>query len=224
MKEVSRSSRAAAWSSSSTTLTERPSWAGSGLRNDSMRNRRTASDSRQGLAGLGVRPACLPQGVSRRRGPATPGRPAPCSPPRRPGAGPGTPRPSQHDRCFARTSASGTRRRRAGLDGVALEMAPDVAGEAAGRLVASRPVLLERLHHDPVEIAAHQPGQPRRLDFRDAATDGKRSRESLSRVLGLGGSSSRMRRRISESRPRAAAPDRAASSRSAARRAGPPGA
>ena len=54
-------------------------------------------------------------------------------------------------------------RRPAGLDGVARQVALDVAGQAAGRLVPPAAVFLEGLHHDPVEIAAHQPGQPGRV-------------------------------------------------------------
>ena len=60
------------------------------------------------------------------------------------------------------------RRRRAGLDRVVRQVALDVAGEAAGRLVPPRPVLLQRLHHDPVQLAAHQLRQPRRLGLAPA--------------------------------------------------------
>ena len=59
-------------------------------------------------------------------------------------------------------------------------------------------VLLQGLHHDPVELAAHQPRAAAPARSRaSAAIDGSVSVESLSRVLGRGGSSSRIRRRIS---------------------------
>jgi len=45
-------------------------------------------------------------------------------------------------------------RRRAGLDGLVLQETIDVPRQAVGRLVAAGPVLLQRLHHDPVELAA----------------------------------------------------------------------
>jgi hypothetical protein len=43
-----------------------------------------------------------------------------------------------------------------GHHGLAREIPLDVGGELAGRLVAPRAVLLHRLHHDPVEVAAHE--------------------------------------------------------------------
>ena len=90
------------------------------------------------------------------------------------------------------------RRRRAGLDGVAGEVPLDVAGEAVGGLVPPGAVLVQRLHHDPVELAADQLRQPGRLGPPLRRQRGERSPESLSRVEGLGGSSSRIWRRISE--------------------------
>ena len=39
-----------------------------------------------------------------------------------------------------------------------------VGCQAVGRLVAAAAVLLQRLHHDPVQLAAHQPAQLPRLD------------------------------------------------------------
>ena len=54
--------------------------------------------------------------------------------------------------------------RRAGLDDLVGEIALDVAGEAVGRLVAPGAVLLQRLHHHPVELALQQLRQPGRLD------------------------------------------------------------
>ncbi len=53
------------------------------------------------------------------------------------------------DEFFQAVSAAG----RAGLDDLVGEIALDVAGEAVGRLVAPGAVFLERLHHDPVELA-----------------------------------------------------------------------
>ena len=49
---------------------------------------------------------------------------------------------------------------RAGLDRLVVEIALDVSRQRARRLVASRAVLLERFHHDPVELAPHFPGEP----------------------------------------------------------------
>ena len=54
-------------------------------------------------------------------------------------------------------------RGRAGLHRLVRQVALEVAGEAVGRLVAAAAVLLQRLHHDPVQLAAHQSGQPGRL-------------------------------------------------------------
>ena len=54
-------------------------------------------------------------------------------------------------------------RRRARLHRLVVQVALDVPGQPAGRLVPPRPVLLQALHHDPVELAAHQLRQPRRL-------------------------------------------------------------
>jgi len=44
-----------------------------------------------------------------------------------------------------------------------MQVARDVPGQPAGRLVPPRPVLLQALHHDPVDLAPHQFRQPRRL-------------------------------------------------------------
>ena len=57
-------------------------------------------------------------------------------------------------------------RRRAGLHRLVGQVALEVARQAVGRLVSPVAVLLQRLHHDPVQLAAHQPAQPRRLDVR----------------------------------------------------------
>jgi len=43
------------------------------------------------------------------------------------------------------------------------QMASDVQGERVGRLVAARAVLVERLHHDPVQIAAQRFDEPGRI-------------------------------------------------------------
>ena len=55
------------------------------------------------------------------------------------------------------------RRRRARLHRLVGQVALHVQREAVGRLVAAVAVLLQRLHHDPVQLAAHQLGQLRRL-------------------------------------------------------------
>ena len=45
---------------------------------------------------------------------------------------------------------------RAGEDRLVAQVPLDVLGQAVGRLVAARPVLLQGLHHDPVEVALDQ--------------------------------------------------------------------
>ena len=70
--------------------------------------------------------------------------------------------------------------------------------QAVGRLVPPRPVLLQALHRDPVQLATHQLRQPRRLDARDARRSrAAESPEWDSRVEGRGVSSSRISRAIS---------------------------
>jgi hypothetical protein len=59
------------------------------------------------------------------------------------------------------------RRRRARGDRLAGEMPLEVESEAVGRVVAALAILLEALHHDPVEIAAQRGGKP--SGFRMAA-------------------------------------------------------
>ena len=54
--------------------------------------------------------------------------------------------------CGAGRRCSGGRASTASLREIAL----DVRGQAVGRFVAARAVLLQRLHHDPVEVAAEQ--------------------------------------------------------------------
>ena len=54
-------------------------------------------------------------------------------------------------------------RRRSGLDRLARQISLDVAHQVIGRLIPPFPVLLERLVRDPVELAAHQPCELRRL-------------------------------------------------------------
>ena len=89
-------------------------------------------------------------------------------------------------------------RRRARLHRLVGQVPHHVGREVVGRLVPPPPVLLQRLHHDPVQLAPHRPvraacGSACRL----AETVVSVSPSVLSRVLGLGGSSSRMIRRIS---------------------------
>ena len=47
-------------------------------------------------------------------------------------------------------------RARVELDRLIGEVSLEVAGQGVGRLVSLGPVLLKRLHHDPVELAADQ--------------------------------------------------------------------
>ena len=54
-------------------------------------------------------------------------------------------------------------RRRTCLHGLVVQVPQHVRREVVGGLVASVAVLLEGLHHDPVQLAAHQPRQPGRL-------------------------------------------------------------
>ena len=78
-------------------------------------------------------------------------------------------------------------RRRARLHRLVVQVVLEVHRQAVGRLVAPRPVLLQRLHHDPVEVALDQQGQPGRLrpaagrDFRQPL----RRREPPARLLRL---------------------------------------
>ncbi len=55
-------------------------------------------------------------------------------------------------------------RRRAGRDRLVGEEPLDVVAQADRRVVPPLPLLGQRLHHDPVGVAADQPRQPRRLD------------------------------------------------------------
>ena len=89
-----------------------------------------------------------------------------------------------------------SQRRRARLHRVAGQVALHVAGQPAGRVVAAGAVLLQGLHHDPVEFAPQQLGELAGSVAPRAAMLAFVS-ELLSRVLGRGGSSSRTRRRIS---------------------------
>ena len=50
-------------------------------------------------------------------------------------------------------------------DRLVVEEPLDVVGQADRRLVPPLPLLGQRLHHDPVEVAPHEPAQPRRLDL-----------------------------------------------------------
>ena len=77
----------------------------------------------------------------------------------------------------------------------------DVGREAVGRLVPPGAVLLQRLHHDPVEVPPQRPLQVLRVD----AAAGRDARQGVRRcspcVLGRGGSTSRTIRSISSSAP-----------------------
>ncbi len=89
------------------------------------------------------------------------------------------------------------RRWRPCVNRLIVEIALDIAGEAVRGFVAAIAVLLHRLHDDPVQLAADQLGQLRRFGLPQCRDRRRRSFESDSRVLGRGGSSSRMIRRIS---------------------------
>ena len=58
-------------------------------------------------------------------------------------------------------------------------MSLDVLGEVTGRFVSSCAVLLQRLHHDPVQLAAQQAAQMASVDatvLRDRAAVGRLER------------------------------------------------
>ena len=84
-------------------------------------------------------------------------------------------------------------------DGFVVQVTLDVGGQGAGRLIAPVAVLLQGLHHDPVQVAAQQPAELAGLRAGDAReiVDSRLAWSVLTRVLGRGGSSSRMMRRIS---------------------------
>ena len=52
---------------------------------------------------------------------------------------------------------------RTGLDRFVVQIALDVAREIVGRFVAARAVLLQRLHHDPVQLVAQRVAQLDRI-------------------------------------------------------------
>ena len=57
-----------------------------------------------------------------------------------------------------------TRPRRRGAHRLVRKVMLDVQSEGIGRLVAARPVLLDGLHHHPVQVLIHQPGDAFRHD------------------------------------------------------------
>ncbi|MEX2114327.1 MAG: hypothetical protein WD845_14130 [Pirellulales bacterium] len=70
----------------------------------------------------------------------------------------------QRDAIAARKLAKTVcRRRPARLDRLVAQVPLDVACQVAGRRVAPRAVLLQRFHHDPIEIAAHRAPELRRI-------------------------------------------------------------
>src|SRR5262249_49745571 len=99
--------------------------------------------------------------------------------------------------------------RRTRLHRLVLQVALHVPGQPVGRLVAPRPVLLPRLHGDPVPLPPQHPAQfppPRPPPGTGGSPPPPRaemvanaSPDRLKRVLGLGGSSSRMVRNSSSS-------------------------
>ena len=89
-------------------------------------------------------------------------------------------------------------RRPAGRDGFAGEVALDIVGQAAGRFIRAGRDLFSRAL---ITIQSSSP-RTRRANragsvWRCAEIDGRVARASLSRVLGFGGSSSRIWRMIS---------------------------
>ena len=72
---------------------------------------------------------------------------------------PSRPDPVAADELFGLVQAA----RRAGDDRLMVEEPVDVRFELRGGAVAPRPVLLQRLHHDPVEVAADLPQEGRRF-------------------------------------------------------------
>ena len=86
--------------------------------------------------------------------------------------------------------------RGAGDHRLIVQVTLDICGEPVSRFVSPPSILLERLHHDPVQFAANQGAELLRLD----PAIGRHRRQRLTgaqTVLGLGGSSSRMIRIIS---------------------------
>ena len=55
-------------------------------------------------------------------------------------------------------------RRRARLDRLVLQVPAQIGRQPVGRFIAPVAVLLDRLHHDPVQLSPHQPAQLLRLD------------------------------------------------------------
>ena len=84
-------------------------------------------------------------------------------------------------------------RRRAGTDGFMVEKSLDILRQRGGRLVATPCPLRQCLHHNPVEIAAHESAEARGVNPCVAAILGRAS-EELIRLLGVGGSTSRISR------------------------------
>ena len=81
------------------------------------------------------------------------------------------------------------RARRPGRHDLPSQVPLHVGGEALGRLVAPRPVLLQGLHHDPVEIAANELSQRARFgeaaprDVRELLAEGAQPLRGRLRVL-----------------------------------------
>ena len=80
--------------------------------------------------------------------------------------------------------------RRARLHRLVGQVVLHVARQAAGGLVPPRPVLLQALHHDPVQLAPHQLRQPVRLGLARRRDLRQHGPSCASRTLGRGGSSS----------------------------------
>ena len=94
------------------------------------------------------------------------------------------------------------RARRARHHRLVREMAPDVVGELRRRAVAALAVLLDRLEHDPVEVAAQSARERGRVGRARAGDRGRRAgrawrsgpRGAAPRARGSGGAARRERR------------------------------
>src|SRR6516225_9593410 len=73
----------------------------------------------------------------------------------------------------------------------------DVPREAVRGLIAAGTVFFQALHHNPVEIAPHLPGQPHRLQLSLCRNRSQRVLRVTEPSTGFGGSSSRISRSTS---------------------------
>ena len=90
-----------------------------------------------------------------------------------------------------------SRGRGPGLDRFVVQVPLDVPRQGVRRLVSPVAVFLEGLHHNPVELMAEHPAQPGWIHLASACNGQCLRARVRIRVLGRGGSSSQMTRRIS---------------------------